>query len=142
MRLERNYRSTGTILSSANAIISKVSGRAEKVLWTEREDGEPIVVIEAFDEEDEARHIANVVRELDGNDSAKKDLAIIYRTNAQSRPFEEIFVRQGIPYQLVGATEFYRRREVRDVLAYLRAVANPRDLVSFERIVSVPKRGF
>ena len=141
VRLERNYRSTGTILSSANAIIGKVSGRAEKVLWTEREDGEPVVVIEAFDEEDEARHIANVVRELDGNDSAKKDLAIIYRTNAQSRPFEEIFVRQGIPYQLVGATEFYRRREVRDVLAYLRAVANPRDLVSFERIVSVPKRG-
>jgi len=141
VRLERNYRSTGNILSSANAIIGKVSSRAEKVLWTDREDGEPVVIMEAFDEEDEARHIANVVREFDGNDSTKKDLAIIYRTNAQSRPFEELFVRQGIPYQLVGATEFYRRREVRDVLAYLRAVANPRDLVSFERIVSVPRRG-
>ena len=141
VRLERNYRSTGTILSSANSIIGKVSSRAEKVLWTEREDGDPVAIIEAFDEDDEARHVANVVRELDGNDPAKKDLAIIYRTNAQSRPFEELFVRQGIPYQLVGATEFYRRREVRDVLAYLRAVSNPRDLVSFERIANVPKRG-
>ena len=141
IRLERNYRSTGNILESANAVISKVATRAEKTLWTEREDGEPPAIIEAFDEEDEARQVGNLIRELRGEGIPRQDIAIIYRTNAQSRPLEEWFVRQGLPYQLVGATEFYGRREVRDVLAYLRAVANPRDLVSFERIANTPRRG-
>ena len=141
IRLERNYRSTGNILESANAVISKVATRAEKTLWTEREDGEPPAIIEAFDEEDEARQVGNLIRELRGEGIPRQDIAIIYRTNAQSRPLEEWFVRQGLPYQLVGATEFYGRREVRDALAYLRAVANPRDLVSFERIANTPRRG-
>ena len=141
VRLERNYRSTGNILTAANSIISKVQDRAEKVLWTEREDGEPAAVIEAFDEEDEASQVVDVIRELCGGQVDRRDIAIVYRTNAQSRTFEEAFVRQGVPYQLVGATEFYGRREIRDVLAYLRAVANPRDLVSFERIANVPRRG-
>ena len=141
IRLERNYRSTGHILESANAVISRVANRAEKTLWTERDDGQPPEIIEAFDEDDEARQVGNLIRELRGEDVPNHEIAIIYRTNAQSRPLEEWFVRQGLPYQLVGATEFYGRREVRDVLAYLRAIANPRDLVSFERIANTPRRG-
>ena len=141
IRLERNYRSTGNILASANAVISKVANRAEKTLWTERDDGQQPEIIEAFDEDDEARQVGNLIRELRGEDVPSHDIAIIYRTNAQSRPLEEWFVRQGLPYQLVGATEFYGRREVRDVLGYLRAIANPRDLVSFERIANTPRRG-
>ncbi len=141
VKLERNYRSTGAILGAANAVIAKVASRAEKSLWTEREDGEPVGVIEALDEEDEAVQVATLIRELRGQRVARREIAILYRTNAQSRPFEELFVRQGLPYQIVGATAFYARREVRDVLAYLRAIANPRDLVSFERIANVPRRG-
>ncbi len=141
VRLERNYRSTGNILTAANSVISKVQARAEKVLWTDREDGEPAAVIEAFDEEDEATQVVDVIRELCGSEVDRRDIAIVYRTNAQSRAFEEAFVRQGVSYQLVGATEFYARREVRDVLAYLRVLANPRDLVSFERVANVPRRG-
>ena len=141
VRLERNYRSTGNILTAANSVISKIQARAEKVLWTERENGKPAAVIEAFDEDDEATQVESAIRVLCGSDVERRDIAIVYRTNAQSRAFEEAFVRQGVPYQLVGATAFYARREVRDVLAYLRVVANPRDLVSFERVANVPRRG-
>lgn len=141
VRLERNYRSTGNILTAANSVISKIQARAEKVLWTERENGKPAAVIEAFDEDDEATQVESEIRVLCGSDVERRDIAIVYRTNAQSRAFEEAFVRQGVPYQLVGATAFYARREVRDVLAYLRVVANPRDLVSFERVANVPRRG-
>ena len=142
VRLERNYRSTKTILDASNAVVSKLSQRAAKTLWTEREEGPSLQLIEAFDEEDEARQVLDVIRELTGTHGLpRQEIAIMYRTNAQSRPFEELFVRLGVAYQLVGATEFYARREVRDVLAYLRAIANPRDLVSFERIANVPRRG-
>ena len=142
VKLERNYRSTQRILRASNAVIAKLERRSAKTLWTEREAGGPVQIIEAFDEEDEARQVLGEVREIAAvRGLARREMAIMYRTNAQSRPFEELFVRLGVPYQLVGAIEFYNRKEVRDVLAYLRAVANPRDLVSFERIVTVPKRG-
>ena len=142
VNLERNYRSTQNILATSNAVVSQLTRRAPKELWTEREAGELIQIIEAFDEEDEARQVLNVIRELlDEAGLARRDLAVMYRTNAQSRPFEELFVRLGVPYQLVGATEFYQRKEVRDVLAYLRAIANARDLVAFERVANVPRRG-
>ena len=141
VRLERNYRSTKRILAASNAVVSKLPVRAPKTLWTEREDGDPIRIIEAFDEDDEARQVIDVMRELTAAGLPRREIAIMYRTNAQSRPFEEQFVRLGVPYQLVGATEFYRRKEVRDVLAYLRAIANPHDLLSFERAAGVPRRG-
>ena len=142
VRLERNYRSTKRILEAANEVISKLDRRAPKTLWTDRDAGDALGLIEALDEEDEARQVLEVVRKLGADHQvARRDIAIMYRTNAQSRAFEELFVRLGVPYQLVGATEFYNRKEVRDVLAYLRAVANPRDLLSFERIANVPRRG-
>ena len=142
VRLERNYRSTQRILSIANNVISKLTTRAPKTLWTDRDEGQALGIIECLDEEDEARQVLEVVRKLSADHRLpRRDIAIMYRTNAQSRVFEELFVRLGVPYQLVGATEFYSRKEVRDVLAYLRAVANPRDLISFERIANVPRRG-
>ena len=142
VRLERNYRSTQRILSIANNVISKLATRAPKTLWTDRDEGQALGIIECLDEEDEARQVLEVVRKLSADHRLpRRDIAIMYRTNAQSRAFEELFVRLGVPYQLVGATEFYSRKEVRDVLAYLRAVANPRDLISFERIANVPRRG-
>ena len=142
VKLEQNYRSTEMILNAAHGVVSKLPERKEKKLWTERVGGDSIRVIEAYDEEDEAHRIlselqASAVEERLG----RGDVAVMYRTNAQSRPFEEAFVRAGIPYQLVGATEFYQRREVKDLLAYIRCLANPRDSVSFERIANVPARG-
>ena len=142
VRLERNYRSTQRILAIANNVISKLATRAPKTLWTDRDEGQALGIIEAMDEEDEARQVLEVIRKLSADHRVpRRDIALMYRTNAQSRAFEELFVRLGVPYQLVGATEFYNRKEVRDVLAYLRAVANPRDLLSFERIANVPRRG-
>ncbi len=142
VRLERNYRSTKRVLAASNALVSRLATRAPKKLWTERDEGPPINVIEAFDEDDEAQQVLQALRQLKETHGLPRDeIAVMYRTNAQSRSFEELFVRLGVPYQLIGATEFYGRKEVRDVLAYLRAVANPRDLVSFERIANVPRRG-
>ncbi len=142
VRLERNYRSTKRILEVSNSVISKLATRAEKTLWTDRDEGSAVGIIEAMDEEDEARQVLDVIRKVTTDQGVpRNDVAIMYRTNAQSRPFEELFVRLGVPYQLVGATEFYDRKEIRDVIAYLRAIANPRDLLSFERIANVPKRG-
>ena len=141
VKLEQNYRSTEMILEAAHGVVSQLPGRKPKKLWTAREGGDDIRVVEAYDEEDEARRVLMELRENAGQGVRRGDVAIMYRTNAQSRPFEEAFVRAGIAYQLVGATEFYRRREIKDMLAYLRCVANPRDTVSFERIANVPARG-
>jgi DNA helicase-2/ATP-dependent DNA helicase PcrA len=140
--LEQNYRSTQTILSAANAVIARNSSRREKRLWTDAGAGDPIVAYVADDEHDEASFIANEIDRLTDNEGFKpSDVAVFYRTNAQSRSVEEIFIRVGLPYKVVGGTRFYERREVRDAIAYLRALANPDDEVSLRRILNTPKRG-
>ena len=139
--LEQNYRSTQTILDAAHAVIAGNKQRKEKSLWTEQDGGEPIVMYEAYDEAEEADFVASEVAELAKGGQRLNDIAVMYRTNAHSRALEEAFIRATIPYQLVGGTRFYERREVKDVLAYLRLVHNPFDVVSFTRIVNVPGRG-
>ena len=140
--LEQNYRSTQNILSAANAVISRNSGRREKNLWTAAGDGAPITGYVADSEHDEARWIsAEIDRLADEAGVRPRDVAVFYRTNAQSRALEEAFLRSGQPYKVVGGTRFYERREVKDAIAYLRAVDNPDDDVSLRRILNVPKRG-
>ncbi len=140
--LEQNYRSTQTILDAANAVISQNVGRKPKELWTDKGHGEKIVRYHANDEGDEAQWIANTMTRLhDDGDYRWGDQAVFYRTNAQSRAVEEYLVRVGIPYRVVGGTRFYDRREVKDAVAYLKAVTNPSDEVSLKRIVNTPKRG-
>src|SRR5690606_35322854 len=140
--LEQNYRSTQTILSAANAVISRNPNRREKRLWTDAGDGDKIVGYVADNAHDEAAFVAGEIDALVDSGKAKySDIAVFYRTNNQSRPFEEIFIRLGLPYRVVGGVRFYERREVRDALAYLRVLANPEDTVSLRRILNVPKRG-
>ncbi|MBO9524051.1 MAG: DNA helicase PcrA [Nocardioidaceae bacterium] len=140
--LEQNYRSTQTILTAANAVIERNESRKPKKLWSEAGDGAKIVGYVGDDERDEARYVAEEIDRLtDSGDARAGDVAVFYRTNAQSRVFEEVFIRVGMPYRVVGGTRFYERREVKDALAYLRTLANPSDLVSLRRILNVPKRG-
>ena len=140
--LEQNYRSTQTILSAANAVIARNLNRKPKNLWSDAGSGWPIVGYVADNEHDEATFVAQTVDELSDAGHAKpRDVAVFYRTNAQSRVFEEVFIRVGLPYKVVGGVRFYERREVRDALAYLRMLANPDDVVSLRRIVNTPKRG-
>ncbi|HTJ70833.1 MAG TPA: DNA helicase PcrA [Actinospica sp.] len=140
--LEQNYRSTQTILTAANAVIEKNRGRKPKNLWTDSGAGEQIIGYVADSEHDEAAFVANEVDRLTDEGLAKPgDVAVFYRTNAQSRAFEECFIRVGLPYRVVGGVRFYERKEVKDVLAYLRSLANPDDSVSVKRIINVPKRG-
>jgi DNA helicase II / ATP-dependent DNA helicase PcrA len=140
--LEQNYRSTQTILTAANAVISRNTDRRDKRLWTESGDGEKVVAYVGDNEHDEAAFVAGEIdRLVDAGDAANGDIAVFYRTNNQSRVFEEIFIRLGLPYRVVGGVRFYERREVRDMLAYLRVLANPEDTVSLRRILNVPKRG-
>jgi len=140
--LEQNYRSTQTILSAANSVISRNEGRKDKQLWSAQGDGEKIVGYVGDDERDEAQFIADEIDKLvDAGDVASKDVAIFYRTNAQSRVFEEVFIRVGLPYKVVGGVRFYERKEIKDALAYVRVLVNPRDAVSLRRIINEPKRG-
>lgn len=140
--LEQNYRSTQTILSAANAVIERNAGRRAKNLWTESGEGPVIIGYAADQEHDEAQYVADEIDRLtDAGDARPGDVAVFYRTNAQSRVFEEVFIRVGLPYKVVGGVRFYERREVRDVLAYLRVLANPEDSVPLRRILNVPKRG-
>ncbi len=140
--LEQNYRSTQNVLDAARAIIDRNPNRTRKTLFTDRGRGAAITVYEAYNDEYEARYVAEQIEMLRRNQGyAFSDIAIMYRTNAQSRAFEEVCIREGIPYKLVGGIGFYKRREVRDLLAYLRLVNNPNDKVSFARIINVPKRG-
>ncbi|WP_017934634.1 DNA helicase PcrA [Nocardioides sp. Iso805N] len=139
--LEQNYRSTQTILTAANAVITHNKGRKEKRLWSEAGDGERIVGYVADDERDEARFVSDEIDKLVDGGHKASDVAVFYRTNAQSRVFEEVFIRTGQPYKVVGGVRFYERREVRDALAYLRTLANPADQVSLRRILNTPKRG-
>ena len=140
--LEQNYRSTQNILDAANAVISNNMGRKPKHLWTDSGSGEQIVRYHAEDETDEAAYIgAELSRLHEGGSYRWGDMAVFYRTNAQSRSIEEHFVRAGIPYKVLGGTRFYDRREIKDALGYVRAVTNPIDEVSIKRVLNTPKRG-
>jgi DNA helicase-2/ATP-dependent DNA helicase PcrA len=139
--LEQNYRSTQTVLDAAHAIIRHNTERAEKKLWTDRTGGDPVQLISVFDEQEEAMAVsAEIERLIASEEYSLSDCAVLYRTNAQSRAFEDVMLRRGIPYRLVGGVRFYERREVKDVIAYLRVISNPRDVVAFARIVNVPRR--
>jgi DNA helicase-2/ATP-dependent DNA helicase PcrA len=139
--LDQNYRSTDTILSAANAIISQNPRRRPKHLWSDRGGGHPIVRYEAEDEHDEAGFVADEVERLEQEGFNLGDMAVFYRTNAQSRVLEDVFVRRGIPYVVVGNVKFYERKEIKDALAYLRALVNPDDQVALKRVINEPKRG-
>ncbi|MDQ0811693.1 DNA helicase-2/ATP-dependent DNA helicase PcrA [Streptomyces sp. B3I7] len=140
--LEQNYRSTQTILSAANAVIERNESRRPKNLWTNAGSGAQITGYVADTEHDEAQFVADEIDRLtDAGEAKAGDVAVFYRTNAQSRVFEEVFIRVGLPYKVVGGVRFYERKEVRDVLAYLRVLANPEDSVPLRRILNVPKRG-
>ncbi len=140
--LEQNYRSTKLILEVASGVISANQQRKAKGLWTENEDGVPVAVIEAYTEQEEAQYVVNEIDNLvRRGEVAPGDCAVMYRTNAQSRVLEEAFIRYGTPYKLVAGTRFYERREVKDIIAYLRLVQNPFDSVSLMRIINVPQRG-
>ncbi len=140
IKLEQNYRSTANILDAANQVIAHNAGRKEKALWTEMGEGEPIRLFAAGDEREEAAWVADRVRQLNRQGSNYGSCAVLYRTNAQSRVVEEMLMRAGIPYKVFGGQKFYDRKEVRDVVAYLRVIVNPADDVSLRRIINVPKR--
>jgi len=139
--LEQNYRSTKNILAAANAVIENNRLRKEKNLWTENATGEKITIYQAYQEHDEVYFIAELIQEAVEKGKQYSDHAILYRTNAQSRVIEEIFIKSNIPYKMIGGTKFYERKEIKDILAYLRLVANPDDDLSLRRIINVPKRG-
>ena len=140
--LEQNYRSTQRILSAANAVIARNPDRRDKRLWSDQGDGEKVIGYVADNEHDEAAFVAGEIdRLVDAGEIRNSDVAVFYRTNSQSRVFEDVFLRVGLPYKVVGGVRFYERREVRDALAYLRVLSNPEDTVSLRRILNVPKRG-
>ncbi|PLW02235.1 DNA helicase PcrA [Corynebacterium ulcerans] len=139
--LEQNYRSTQTILNAANSVISQNENRRKKKLWTALGSGEPIAGYVADNEHDEARFIAQEIDALADKGVDYSDIAIMYRTNNSSRAVEDVFMRSGIPYKVVGGTRFYERKEIRDVIAYLRLLDNPEDTVSLRRIINTPRRG-
>ncbi len=142
IKLEQNYRSTQNILRAANAVIENNCNRRPKKLWTENVQGDKITTFEAYNERDEANFIAeNIIRENMQNGVSYDDMAILYRTNAQSRVLEEAFLKEHIPYTMVGGLKFYDRKEIKDVMAYLKLINNPSDSVSLTRIINVPKRG-
>jgi len=140
--LEQNYRSTQNILSAANSVIARNAGRREKRLWTDAGAGELIVGYVADNEHDEARFVAEEIDALaEGGEITYNDVAVFYRTNNSSRSLEEVFIRAGIPYKVVGGVRFYERKEIRDIVAYLRVLDNPGDAVSLRRILNTPRRG-
>ncbi len=140
-KLEENYRSTQRILDAANALVSNNKDRAPKKLFTRRAEGEGITLYAAATERDEARYVTEKIKQMVRDGAAYKDFLILYRTNAQSRVFEEALIADGIPYRVVGGVGFYARSEIKDVIAYLRYIVNPADALAFKRIVNVPRRG-
>ncbi|MGI6737577.1 MAG: ATP-dependent helicase [Anaerovoracaceae bacterium] len=141
IKLEQNYRSTGNILAAAHSVITHNRGRKDKKLWTTAEDGRPITYARLDSEKEEARYVAQEVTLLHDGQRRYADFAVLYRTNAQSRTFEEAFSARGIPYRVVGGTRYYERREIKDMLSYMRLVQNPADDLSLLRILNEPKRG-
>jgi len=141
IRLEQNYRSTGTILEAANALITNNAERMGKNLWTSGEQGEPVYLYEAFNEYDEARFVIDRIQQWTEQGGRREQAAILYRSNAQSRIFEEILLQQNMPYRVYGGLRFFERQEIKDTLAYLRLVAIPHDDAAFERVINTPTRG-
>src|SRR5690606_23759279 len=140
--LEQNYRSTKNILNAANFVIENNRSRKPKKLWTENIEGEKIKIYEAYDERQEARYVVDQIQDIiEVENYTYKDFAVLYRTNAQSRAMEDVLMKANIPYRIIGGTKFYERKEIKDLLAYLRLIANPHDDISFTRVVNVPKRG-
>lgn len=142
VKLEQNYRSTGKILDAANQVIKNNYGRKVKTLWTKNETGRPIQIYQAQDEREEAWYTASAIKkEVDDGSRKYGDFAVLYRLNAQSRVFEDAFMKTGVPYKIIGGHKFYDRKEIKDVIAYLRVIHNPHDDISLKRIINVPKRG-
>ena len=141
VKLEQNYRSTGHILAAANAVVRNNSRRKEKRLFTDLGDGEKIQAYQASDERDEGRWIASEIEKLRAAGTSYDDMAVFYRTNAQSRILEDMFLRAGVPYKIVGGTRFFDRAEIRDVMAYLKMIVNPADEMSVKRVINTPRRG-
>ena len=141
VKLEQNYRSTGHILSAANAVVRHNSQRKDKRLFTAEGDGEKIQAFQASDERDEGRWIAGEIEKLHSKGMSYDDIAVFYRTNAQSRILEDMFLRAGVPYKIVGGTRFFDRAEIRDVMAYLKMIVNPADEMSVKRVINTPRRG-
>ncbi|MBT8142227.1 MAG: DNA helicase II [Gammaproteobacteria bacterium] len=141
IRLEQNYRSTGNILKAANAVIDNNTDRLGKELWTDGHDGDLIQLYSAYNEREEAEFVINCIRQWQNEGNLRKDCAILYRSNAQSRVFEEMLIQAGIPYRVYGGLRFFERAEIKDALAYLRLCSNPHDDAAFERVVNTPTRG-
>ncbi len=141
VKLEQNYRSTGHILNAANAVVRHNSQRKDKRLFTAEGDGEKIQAFQASDERDEGRWIAGEIEKLHAKGTSYDDIAVFYRTNAQSRILEDMFLRAGVPYKIVGGTRFFDRAEIRDVMAYLKMIVNPADEMSVKRVINTPRRG-
>ena len=142
VKLEQNYRCTGNILKVANEVIKNNTTKYDKKLWTENDDGEVPFIYTGKDEYDEASFVTEKIEEIKGNDNFKySDFAVLYRMNAQSRAIEDIFMREGIPYKIVGGLKFYERKEIKDIIAYLRLIANQNDNLSLVRVINEPKRG-
>ena len=141
IKLEQNYRSTKKILKAANAVIHHNRTRKDKTLWTENDSGSILHIYKADNEYDESRFVAEKILELEKQGKKRNEMAVLYRTNAQSRAVEDQMVKKGIPYRLFGGVRFYERKEIRDVLSYLKVLANPQDTVALRRIINVPKRG-
>lgn len=142
IKLEQNYRSTQVILDAANAVIENNTGRKPKNLWTDNKNGAEIIYFQAADERDEARFVIEQLQNLQRTENKKLgDMAVLYRTNTQSRIFEEMLIKSGISYNMVGGLKFYERKEIKDIIAYLRVIFNPADSLSLLRIINVPKRG-
>ncbi len=139
--LDENYRSTNTILKAANSVIKNNKERKEKNLWSNNGDGEKITYIRCEDENEEAKFVVNETKKLINNGSMPREIAVLYRTNGQSRVIEETFLKEGIPFKIVGSYFFYNRKEIKDLIAYLHLIYNPNDDVSLERVINVPKRG-
>jgi DNA helicase-2/ATP-dependent DNA helicase PcrA len=141
VKLEQNYRSTQTILDAANAVVANNASRKAKALWTAGDEGDRIRVFTASDEYAEARFVVSEIERLIDEEISPRDISVFYRTNAQSRALEDVLVREGIPYQVIGGVRFYERAEIKDAMAYLSVISNPDDSGSLERIINVPKRG-
>jgi len=142
IKLEQNYRSTSNILNAANHVIKNNYGRKQKTLWTKNREGDKVQVFEASDEREEAWYTANIIRnEVRTGGRKYCDFAVLYRINAQSRVFEDAFMKNGVPYKIIGGHKFYDRKEIKDIIAYLRVIQNPNDDISLKRIINVPKRG-
>ncbi|HEX2739961.1 MAG TPA: DNA helicase PcrA, partial [Rubrobacter sp.] len=141
VKLEQNYRSTQTILDAANAVVANNASRKPKALWTAGDEGERIRVFAASDEYAEARFVVSEIERLTDSGASAREISVFYRTNAQSRALEDVLVREGVPYQVVGGVRFYERAEIKDAMAYLSVISNPDDSVSLERIINVSKRG-